>query len=74
MDKHVERLEMRVNDLECQIAFQEHTIEALNEALSQQQNCITDMQYQMKHIINKVKTINESNLASSSEEAPPPHY
>ena len=43
-EKRVEQLESRVNDLECQLAFQEQTIEELNEALSQQQMLITRMQ------------------------------
>ncbi|MDA0128866.1 SlyX family protein [Vibrio sp. MarTm2] len=73
-DKRVEQLENRVNDLECQLAFQEQTIEELNEALSQQQLLITRMQDQMKYVVGKVKNMDSSNLADQSEEAPPPHY
>ena len=36
-DKIIQQLEARINDLECQLAFQEQTIEDLNGALSQQQ-------------------------------------
>ena len=49
-EKRIEQLESRVNDLECQLAFQEQTIEELNEALSQQQMLITRMQDQMKFV------------------------
>ena len=73
-EKRVEQLESRVNDLECQLAFQEQTIEELNEALSQQQMLITKMQDQMKYVVGKVKNIDASNLADASEETPPPHY
>lgn len=73
-DKQVEQLENRVNDLECQLAFQEQTIEELNEALSQQQLLITKMQDQMKYVVGKVKNMDSSNLADQSEETPPPHY
>ncbi|CAH6784487.1 protein SlyX [Vibrio chagasii] len=73
-EKRVEQLESRVNDLECQLAFQEQTIEELNEALSQQQMLITKMQDQMKYVVGKVKNIDGSNLADASEETPPPHY
>ena len=72
--KRVEQLESRVNDLECQLAFQEQTIEELNEALSQQQMLITRMQDQMKFVVGKVKNMDGSNLADASEETPPPHY
>lgn len=73
-DKLVEQLESRVNDLECQLAFQEQTIEELNEALSQQQLLISKMQDQMKYVVGKVKNIDSSNLADPTEETPPPHY
>lgn len=69
-EKRVEQLESRVNDLECQLAFQEQTIEELNEALSQQQMLITKMQDQMKYVVGKVKNIDGSNLADASEETP----
>ncbi|MEZ8342965.1 SlyX family protein [Vibrio cyclitrophicus] len=72
--KRIEQLESRVNDLECQLAFQEQTIEELNEALSQQQMLITRMQDQMKFVVGKVKNMDGSNLADASEETPPPHY
>ncbi|MGR5120966.1 SlyX family protein [Vibrio astriarenae] len=74
MSQNNEALEKRVNDLECQLAFQEQTIEELNEALSQQQLLITKMQDQMKYVVGKVKNMDSSNLADPSEETPPPHY
>ncbi|MCZ4296346.1 MULTISPECIES: SlyX family protein [Vibrio] len=73
-EQRVEQLESRVNDLECQLAFQEQTIEELNDALSQQQLLITKMQDQMKYVVGKVKNIDSSNLADPSQETPPPHY
>ncbi|MDW6002081.1 SlyX family protein [Vibrio mangrovi] len=72
--KEVERLENRINDLECQLAFQEDTIEALNNALTQQQQAISRMQEQMKFIAGRLKTFNESHIADQSQETPPPHY
>ena len=73
-EKRVEQLESRVNDLECQLAFQEQTIEELNDALSPQQMLITRMQDQLKFVVGKVKNMDGSNLADASEETPPPHY
>jgi len=73
-EQRVEQLESRVNDLECQLAFQEQTIEELNDALSQQQLLISKMQDQMKYVVGKVKNIDTSNLADPSQETPPPHY
>ncbi|EKO3786724.1 SlyX family protein [Vibrio harveyi] len=73
-DKIIQQLEARINDLECQLAFQEQTIEDLNDALSQQQLQITKMLDQMKYVVGKVKNMDSSNLADPSEETPPPHY
>ncbi|MDW2127629.1 SlyX family protein, partial [Vibrio sp. 2033] len=56
-EKLIEQLEARINDLECQVAFQEQTIEDLNSALSQQQLQITKMQDQMKYVVGKVKNM-----------------
>ncbi len=70
----IEALQQRIEDLEYKAAFQEQTIEELNEALSQQQLLITKMQHQMKYVVNKVKNIDTSNMATASEETPPPHY
>lgn len=70
----MQQLEQRVNDLECQLAFQEQTINELNDALTQQQMLITKMQAQMKYMVGKVKNMDTSNLADASEETPPPHY
>ncbi|USD65523.1 SlyX family protein [Vibrio sp. SCSIO 43136] len=69
-----QQLENRIEDLECRLAFQEQTIEELNEALSQQQMQMSKMQEQMRFMVSKVKSMNTSNLADPSEETPPPHY
>lgn len=68
------KLKQRIDDLECQVAFQEQTINELNDALSQQQLLITRMQDQMKFVVGKVKNLDASNLADASEETAPPHY
>ncbi|KFI09135.1 SlyX family protein [Vibrio coralliilyticus] len=73
-EKRVKELENRLNDMECQLAFQEQTIESLNDALSQQQLLITKMQDQMKYVVGKVKNMDSSNLADPAQETPPPHY
>ncbi|WP_296049182.1 SlyX family protein [uncultured Alteromonas sp.] len=68
------KAEDAIAELETKLAFQEHTIEALNEALSSQQMQIDKMQYQLRHVIDKIKGMEPSNIAKMSEETPPPHY
>ncbi len=73
-DSTIEALQQRIEDLEYKAAFQEQTIEDLNQALSQQQLLITKMQHQMKYVVSKVKNIDSPNMATAEEETPPPHY
>ncbi len=70
----IEELQQRLEDLEYKAAFQEQTIEELNEALGQQQLLITRMQQQMRYVVNKVKNMDTSDMATEEEETPPPHY
>ncbi|MGF1765091.1 SlyX family protein [Aliivibrio kagoshimensis] len=68
------QLESQIETLEYKVAFQEQTVEELNEALSQQQLLITKMQDQMSYLAGKVKGMESPNMADASEETPPPHY
>ncbi|WP_218354216.1 SlyX family protein [Alteromonas lipotrueiana] len=63
-----------IEDLQTKVAFQEHTIDELNDALTHQQYQIEKLQVQLKHVLNKVKTLEPDNIAKLSEETPPPHY
>ena len=73
-DKNFEALNARLNDLECQVAFQEQTIDELNDAITQQQLLISKMQDQMKYVVGKMKNIDSSNMSDPAKEPPPPHY
>ncbi|UTM57586.1 SlyX family protein [Photobacterium sp. CCB-ST2H9] len=70
----VKKLQAQIDELEMKQAFQEQTIEELNDALTQQQFLIDKMQVQMRYLVGKVKSGQVSNIASESEETPPPHY
>ncbi|MBU2978343.1 SlyX family protein [Alteromonas sp. C1M14] len=63
-----------IEELQTKLAFQEHTIETLNEALTAQQYQIEKLQVQMRHVMEKVKGFEPSNIAKISDESPPPHY
>ena len=68
------KLRADIDQLQTKLAFQEHTIEELNLALSDQQQQMEKMQFQIKHLIDRVKQLQPSQIASQSEETPPPHY
>jgi SlyX protein len=62
------------DELQSKFAFQEHTIESLNQALAQQQAQITLLERKVSLMSEKLKSLNASNIAHASEETPPPHY
>ena len=64
----------RIEELESKVAFQEVTIEELNQALIEQQFALDKLQTQIRHLAEKFKGISASNVDSRAEETPPPHY
>lgn len=67
-------LSTRITELETKVAFQEMIIEELNQSLIDQQFAIDKLQTQIRHIAEKLKGAQLSQVASRSEETPPPHY
>ncbi|KAF2390561.1 MULTISPECIES: SlyX family protein [Pseudomonas] len=66
-------LEERVNDLESQLAFQDDTIQSLNDILVTQQRVVERLQLQMAALLRRQEEM-AGQFESSEEEAPPPHY
>ncbi|WP_100642612.1 SlyX family protein [Alteromonas facilis] len=67
-------LQAQIDDLQSKVAFQEHTIESLNLALTEQQAQLTELKEKFKLVVDKLKSLQHSNIASADEETPPPHY
>lgn len=70
----IQQLQSRLDELEMKLAFQEQTMDELNDALTKQQFMIDRMEIQLKFMVGKVKGMQTSNMADESEETPPPHY
>jgi len=66
-------LEARVTDLESQMAFQDDTIQALNDVLAAQQRVVERLQLQMEALLKRQEEM-VGQFGSFEEEAPPPHY
>ncbi|WP_120513805.1 SlyX family protein [Photobacterium salinisoli] len=69
-----QKLQAQIDELEMKQAFQEQTIEELNSALTQQQFLLDKLLVQVRYLAGKVQGSQVSNIASESEETPPPHY
>ncbi|MFT5236397.1 MAG: SlyX protein [Shewanella sp.] len=70
----MEQLAQRVEDLEMKLAFQESTIEELDQQMIKLNDLVAFQQQQLRLLISKLQSVEPSNMASPSEEAPPPHY
>ncbi|KFE52942.1 SlyX family protein [Pseudomonas syringae] len=66
-------LEDRVTELESRLAFQDDTIQALNDVLVTQQRALDRLQQQMAAMLKRQEELG-SQFEIFGEDAPPPHY
>ncbi|WP_100657955.1 SlyX family protein [Alteromonas flava] len=67
-------LQTQIDELQSKLAFQEYTIDSLNEALAQQQKQLSELHKKFSFVVDKLKSMQQSNIANADEETPPPHY
>jgi SlyX protein len=66
-------LEPRINELESRLAFQDDTIQSLNDVLVTQQRVVERLQLQMAALLKRQEEAG-NQFDTFEEEAPPPHY
>ncbi|WP_260959153.1 SlyX family protein [Pseudomonas citri] len=66
-------LEERVTDLESRLAFQDDTIQALNDVLVEQQRIVERLQLQIAALLKRQEEM-AGQFGALEEDAPPPHY
>jgi SlyX protein len=69
-----EKYQQDIEHLQMKVAYQEDTIETLSNALADQQKQLDQMAFQLRHVVEKLKQVQPSNIADASQEPPPPHY
>ena len=66
--------EERLIDIETKLAHQEHTIAELNEALTDQQSQISNLDAQVRALMDRVRAMSEALPGDSPQDEKPPHY
>jgi SlyX protein len=66
-------IEDRVTELETRLAFQDDTIQALNEVLVEQQRQLDRLGSQMGQLLERYREL-AGQYGEAGDEAPPPHY
>ncbi|MBC3412238.1 SlyX family protein [Pseudomonas sp. SWRI107] len=66
-------LELRIVELETRQAFQDDTIQALNDMVFEQNKIIDRLQLQVAELIKRYEDM-VGQYGGGGEEPPPPHY
>ncbi|WP_374981858.1 SlyX family protein [Pseudomonas solani] len=67
-------LEERINELETRLAFQDDTIQALNDVLVMQQRVVERLQLQLAVLAKRQEELIGQFGGGGDDDVPPPHY
>jgi len=68
-------IEQRKEELEIKFAYQETTLDVLNEAISRQQQQLDRLEILGKELLNHFRSMADGDFtAGMSEDEKPPHY
>ena len=70
----MQELQQKIEDLETKLAFQELSVEELNQEVIKLNQLVARQQQQLFSMVSKLQAMEPSNMASAMDETPPPHY
>jgi SlyX protein len=66
--------EEKIIDIETQLAHQEQLLSALNDALSNQQAQIADLEQLCRSLVERIRALSEAGPGNGNDDEQPPHY
>ena len=63
-----------IAELQAQFAFQDNTVQTLNDIVARQQLQIDKLQRDIESLLVQMQQLGDALQASPVEEPPPPHY
>ena len=69
-----QQLNDRLETLESRLAFAEYTVEQLNDEVTTQGRELDRLKHRIQLLVDKLQSVQPSQIASMAEETPPPHY
>ena len=67
-------MEDKIIDLQSKLAFQDETINDLNEVITDQQNQLDQLREEIRLLGLRISSVAETSNVSDEKEPPPPHY
>jgi uncharacterized coiled-coil protein SlyX len=67
-------LEERLTEIELRVAFQDDTIQQLNDVIVRQQHDIEQLTEELQLLKQQMQILAPSLVVDQSQETPPPHY
>jgi len=66
--------EERLTEIESRVAFQDDTIQQLNDVIVRQQHDIEYLKEELLLLKQQIETLSPSLVVDQAQETPPPHY
>ena len=66
--------EARIVELETRLAFQDHAVAELNQALVEQARTMTDLSRRLGDALDDLRKLRSMLFADPTDEPAPPHY
>ena len=67
-------MEQRLDELETRFAFQDNTVQELNDALTDQQRQIEQQRIELDNLYQRIAALSAALPLQQEEDETPPHY